>query len=92
MKKPTTTPAFRKPSPAASANRRRFLKTTSAGILAAGVFSELPAAESTSANSKLKLLCVGTANRAAADIDGVKSQDIVGLCDVDKNYLDRAAS
>ncbi|WP_372718305.1 Gfo/Idh/MocA family protein [Novipirellula sp.] len=92
MKKPANTPALRKPSPNATANRRRFLQTTSAGILAAGVFSELPAAESTSANSKLKLLCVGTANRAAADIDGVKSQDIVGLCDVDKNYLDRAAS
>ena len=55
-------------------NRRRFLKTTGAGAtaLSAGVFSgaELPA--STSVNEKLNIACVGTANRAAADISGVK--------------------
>ncbi|WP_153555401.1 Gfo/Idh/MocA family protein [Roseimaritima sediminicola] len=71
--------------------RRGFLKTTGAAALSAGVFSELAAKESVSANEKLKILCVGTANRAAANVAGVKSQDIVGLCDVDKNYLTRAA-
>ncbi len=53
---------------------------------------KLAAQPSTSANDKLKILCVGTANRAAADIAGVEGQDIVGLCDIDKNYLDRAAA
>ncbi len=73
--------------------RRTFLKSSAAGAAAvtAGVWSELPAQESNSANQKLKILCVGTANRAAADISGVAGEDIVGLCDVDKNYLDRAA-
>lgn len=74
--------------------RRRFLKTSAAGAAAisAGVWSEVPAQESNSANDKLKILCVGTANRASADISGVAGENIVGLCDVDKNYLDRAAA
>ncbi len=71
--------------------RREFIKATGAATLSAGVWSEVAAQPSTSANDKLKILCVGTANRAAADIEGVEGQDIVGLCDVDKNYLDRAA-
>ncbi len=71
--------------------RRGFLKATGATALSAGVWSELAAKESTSANQKLKVMCVGTANRAAADIDGVQGEDIVGLCDVDRNYLERAA-
>ena len=74
-------------------NRRDFLKLTGAGAaaLSCGVWSELPAAESTSPNEKLNIGCVGTANRAAGDIRGVQSENIVALCDVDKNYLDRAA-
>lgn len=80
-------------NPKVSLHRRGFLKTSGSAAgaaLTAGVWSELPAQESNSANDKLKILCVGTANRAAADVDGVKSQDIVGVCDIDKNYLDRA--
>ena len=79
-----------------SLDRRRFLRATGSGIAtgaavaSTGFWSELPAQESTSANDKLKILCIGTANRAAADVDGVKSQDIVGICDIDKTYLDRA--
>lgn len=72
--------------------RRDFMKTTGVAALSAGVWSEVAAQPSTSANDKLKILCVGTANRAAANISGVEGQDIVGLCDVDKNYLDRAAA
>jgi len=73
-------------------HRRDFLRMSGAGatVLAGGVWSELAAAESTSANEKLNMACVGTANRAAADINGVVSENIVALCDVDKNYLDRA--
>lgn len=72
--------------------RRQFIKGTSAAALTTGVWSEVAAQESTSANEKLKILCVGTANRASANIDAIKSQDVVGICDVDSNYLDRAAS
>ncbi|HUT89590.1 MAG TPA: Gfo/Idh/MocA family oxidoreductase [Thermoguttaceae bacterium] len=75
-------------------NRRDFLKLTGAGAaaLSCGVWSEMPAAESKSPNEKLNIGCVGTANRAAADVKGVESENIVALCDVDKNYLDRAAA
>ena len=77
-------------------SRRQFLKNSSAvvagGAIAGGFWSELPAAQSNSANNLLKILCVGTANRAAANINGVEAENIVGLCDIDKNYLDRASS
>jgi predicted dehydrogenase len=43
------------------------------------------------AKSKLKILCIGTANRAGDDIDGVKDEDIVGLCDIDSRYLEAAS-
>ncbi len=72
--------------------RRGFLKATTAASLSAGVWSSASAQESKSANEKLQILCVGTANRASEDINGISGEDIIGLCDVDKNYLDRAAS
>ncbi len=72
--------------------RRQFLKSSAAVSLATGVWSSTAAAESDSPNEKLQILCVGTANRAAADIDGIASEQIVGLCDVDSNYLQRAAA
>lgn len=74
-------------------NRRTFLKTTAAAgaaTVAGGVWSELAAQDSVSPNEKLNIACVGTANRAAADIEGVQGEAITVLCDVDKNYLDRA--
>ncbi len=75
-------------------SRRNFLKASAAGAAAvsSGVWSELAPAQSTSPNEKLNIACVGTANRASADINGVVSENIVALCDVDKNYLDRAAA
>jgi predicted dehydrogenase len=74
-------------------HRRDFLKTTaaaSAATVAGGVWSELAAEESSSPNEKLNIACVGTANRAAADVQGVQGENITVLCDIDKNYLDRA--
>lgn len=79
-------------SSADSLNRRGFIRTTSAAALTAGVWSEVAAQESKSANEKLRILCVGTANRAAEDINGISSEEIVALCDVDKNLLDSASS
>ncbi len=75
----------------ANFSRRDFLKTSGAAALACGVWSELSAAESNSPNAKLNIACVGTANRASANVNGVQGENIVALCDVDKNYLDRAA-
>ena len=71
--------------------RRAFVKTTGAAAIACGVWSEVAAEESKSPNEKLKIICVGTANRAADDITGIENEDIVALCDVDQRYLDRSA-
>ena len=75
-------------------SRRRFLQTTSAGAaaLAGGVWSETARANLNNANEKLNIACIGTANRAGANIDGVKGENIVALCDIDKIYLDAAAN
>jgi len=73
-------------------DRRAFLQASGAAVLAAGVWSEVAAQESNSPNEKLRILCVGTANRAAANISEITSQELVALCDVDKNYLDQAAA
>ncbi len=74
-------------------NRRDFLKTSgmAAAAVSCGVWSEVAVARSMSPNEKLNIGCVGTANRAAADIAGVKGENIVALCDIDENYLARAA-
>ncbi len=72
--------------------RRDFLKTTTLGatLISGGAWSELAAKETKTVNEKLNIACIGTANRAAADVSGVKQENIVALCDIDKNYLDRA--
>jgi len=70
-------------------SRRRFLRTSAATTVASGVWSQLAVANSVSANEKLHIACVGVANRAAADIEGVKGEALVALCDVDQNYLDQ---
>ena len=74
--------------------RRHFLQTSAAAtaMLSAGVWSASARGASRSANEKLNIACIGTANRAAADIDGLKNESIVALVDVDKDYLDRAAA
>ncbi|MEO1617314.1 MAG: Gfo/Idh/MocA family oxidoreductase [Planctomycetota bacterium] len=77
-----------------SANRRRFLQSgTGAALAMSGVgfhgSTRLKASESP--NERLQLLCVGVANRAAANLDGVNSQQLIGLCDVDANFLSAAA-
>jgi len=76
-------------------NRRDFLRVSGgvgAAALSSGVWSELAPAQSTSPNEKLSIACIGTANRAAADVGGVEGENIVALVDIDKNYLDRAAT
>jgi len=75
-------------------SRRRFLKSTGAGaaLFSSGVWSGVAANESNAANEKLNIACVGVANRAAADVQGVAGENIVAICDIDKNYLDRAAA
>ena len=76
-----------------SLSRRDLLKASGVGALAisGGVWSELAPAQTKSPNQKLNIACIGTANRAAADVSGVQGENIVALVDIDSNYLERAA-
>lgn len=74
-------------------NRRKFifdLGATAAGLTLAGC-ATTRAPRKISANEKLNIGMVGTANRAHEDLMGVKSENIVALCDVDDTYLAKAA-
>jgi predicted dehydrogenase len=70
-------------------NRRRFLYSSAmaAGALAAGAGLGSRKVNYKSPNEKLDLGGIGCAGRGAADIDGVSSENIVALCDVDANNL-----
>lgn len=68
-------------------DRRRFLTTSAAAAASFGVWSQLPAAESNSPNEKLNIACVGVHNRANANVSACASENIVGICDIDDNYL-----
>ena len=72
--------------------RRDFLQTSAASVaFASGLYvSGLSAAESRNPLEKLNIACIGTANRAAEDVKGVMSENIVAICDVDARYLDRS--
>lgn len=81
------------------ARRRRFIATAlgvgAAPLLAGAMpaFGRAPAFLRTAGprrGDKLRLACIGTANRAWDDIQEVKHEQIVALCDVDSNYLARA--
>jgi predicted dehydrogenase len=76
-------------------NRRDFLKQTGlAGSLLAGTgfFSSTSRAESRSPNEKLNIGIIGTANQARFTIGNVSNENIVALCDIDDNYLDKAGA
>ena len=69
--------------------RREFLKT---GALGAAAFTVVPSSVlgstvgKTAPSDKLNIAGVGIGGRGGAVIDGMKSQNIVALCDVDWKY------
>src|SRR5262245_28756037 len=72
-----------------SPNRRTFLKTSAAAagaVLAAPMFLR-----ARGANEKLNIAMIGSGGRGAANMRGVESENIVALCDVDKNAVENAA-
>jgi predicted dehydrogenase len=71
-------------------HRRQFFKQSA--LAAAGTWlGTRTSFGKASPNEKLNIGMIGTANRAAADLDGVKGENIVALCDIDSNFLDAAA-
>lgn len=76
--------------------RREFVKKSSvaagAAAVASGYWTGLSAAPTTSANEQLNIACIGTANRASANIGGVGEENLVAFCDIDRNYLDQITS
>ena len=72
-------------------SRRDFVKQTSAAAIASGLYLGVSTAKaSNNPLEKLNIACVGTANRAAADVERVMTDNIVALCDVDSRYLKRS--
>ena len=68
--------------------RRQFIGNAAlaaAGAWVAGCAS--PAPRKLSANEKLNIAVIGTANRARSNIAGVESENIVALCDIDDSFL-----
>jgi predicted dehydrogenase len=72
-------------------SRRSFLKGASAAGFAAA-FPRAAFVRPRGFEEKLKVGVVGVANRAAANLNGVAKEEIVALCDIDSNYLGKAAA
>ncbi|MHB1038057.1 MAG: Gfo/Idh/MocA family protein [Pirellulales bacterium] len=75
-------------------SRREFLRTSAlagSAALAAGTLRGPVLAESKSPNEKLNIAVVGVAGRGGDNLQGVSSENIVALCDVDENRLAEAA-
>ncbi|MBI2947756.1 MAG: Gfo/Idh/MocA family oxidoreductase [Verrucomicrobia bacterium] len=72
-------------------SRRSFLKHVSRTAAAAVWLGGIAETRAASGNSKLNLGVIGVANRGGANLEGVKSQNIAALCDVDDKYLAAAA-
>lgn len=75
-----TTPSF---------NRRAFLRTA---VFGAGAFYISRQGFSQSPNNKLNIGIIGVANRGGENLKAVAGENIVALCDIDSQFLDRAAT
>ena len=73
------------------ANRRDFLKRTTLAGAGALVVGSRVLASGESPNEKLNIGIVGVAGRGGGNTNGVASENIVALCDVDDNKLAGAA-
>src|SRR5262245_54265135 len=73
-------------------NRREFLKHAAATGAGFWVASHAAMSESRSPNEKLNLAIIGAGGRGAENLRSVASENIVALCDVDENNLNKAAA
>ena len=71
-------------------NRRRFFRQAGAAAAAAGSMARLAPAKSPSPNGKLNIAVIGTGGRGRANMLAMAEENVVALCDVDRQRLDTA--
>ncbi len=69
--------------------RRTFLRNAAWAGSSLVILSNSRLVRGTSANSKLNIAGIGIGGRGAADIEGVASENLVALCDVDEAHAAR---
>ncbi|HVW38725.1 MAG TPA: Gfo/Idh/MocA family oxidoreductase, partial [Pirellulales bacterium] len=75
-----------------SASRRQFLKTSALAGAGIGLGTTIwPSARVLGANERLNVGVIGVGGRGAADLAAVAGENIVALCDVDEDRLNKAA-
>ena len=74
----------------ARSNRREFLGSTALATAGYWIAGTATAAESTSPNEKLNIGIIGTAGRGGSNLNNVKSENIVALCDIDEKRRAKA--
>ena len=72
-------------------SRRTFIKTTTA-LAASAAFTAPAIVRGRNLNDKLNIAVIGVGGRGGANLGAVSSENIVGLCDVNQNSLERAAA
>ncbi len=71
---------------ARSVTRRRFLRDAALAGSGLIILSNSKLVRGTAANSRLNIAGIGVGGRGAADIEGVASENLVALCDVDHGH------
>ena len=71
-------------------DRRQFLGRSAAAAVVLGSPRPLSSAQSGSALDRLNIASIGVHNRAAGNLKGVASENIVALVDIDQEFLDAA--
>ena len=72
-------------------SRRDFLKATTAAGVGFWVAGGATAEESKSANERIRFACIGVGGKGSSDSeDASRNGDIVAICDIDDNTLDKA--
>jgi len=72
-------------------DRRDFLRAGAAGLAVGYFVNPVAAQQSKSPNERIRIAAVGCTNRAADDINGVASQDIIAIADIDEMLLERGS-
>ena len=79
-------------NPAKALNRRNFVSALGATAIGSGVFvNPAPAKESTSPNERLNLAAIGVTGRAAGNIKGCATQNLIAMVDIDSELLERGS-